>query len=80
VRELNRTMLPIPDIQPPGLTTYDARDPDTHYRKVEPLRPPKATPNVLIVLIDEIDVDKDAENVDHFIKPEDRLAVAMALQ
>jgi len=28
----------------------------------------------------EIDVDKAAENVDHFIKPEERLAVAMALQ
>jgi len=28
----------------------------------------------------EIDVDKDAEDVDHFIKPEERFAVAMALQ
>jgi hypothetical protein len=28
----------------------------------------------------EIDVDKDAENLDRFIKPEERLAVAMALQ
>jgi arylsulfatase A-like enzyme len=28
----------------------------------------------------EIDVDKDAEDLDHFIKPEERLAVAMAIQ
>jgi arylsulfatase len=27
----------------------------------------------------EIDVDKDAEDVDHYIKPEERLAVAMGL-
>jgi hypothetical protein len=28
----------------------------------------------------EIDVDKDSENVDHFIRPEERLALAMAIQ
>ena len=28
----------------------------------------------------EIDVDKAAEDIDHFIKPEERLAVAMAMQ
>jgi arylsulfatase A-like enzyme len=53
-RELNRAMLPVPDIQPPGLTTYDARNPETHYRKIEPLRPPKGAPNVLIVLLDDV--------------------------
>ena len=26
-----RTMLPIPDRPAPGLTTYDAKDPDTAY-------------------------------------------------
>ena len=33
-----RTMLPIPDRPAPGLTTYDAKDPDTAYPPIEPLR------------------------------------------
>lgn len=48
-----RTMLPIPDRPAPGLTTYDAKDPDTAYPPIEPLQPPKGAPNVLIVLIDD---------------------------
>ena len=35
-----RTSLPNPDIPPPGLTTYDAKDPDTTYPPIVPLRPP----------------------------------------
>jgi arylsulfatase len=31
-----RTMLPIPDRPSPGLTTYDAKDPDTSYPPIEP--------------------------------------------
>ncbi len=27
----SRSMLPIPDRPPAGLTTYDAKDPDTRY-------------------------------------------------
>lgn len=49
-----RTMLPIPDRPAPGLTTYDAKDPDTAYPPIEPLRPPEGAPNVLIVLIDDV--------------------------
>ncbi|GAA3861923.1 arylsulfatase AtsD [Leifsonia kafniensis] len=48
-----RTMLPIPDLPKPGLTTYDAKDPDTSYPQIEPLLPPEGAPNVLIVLIDD---------------------------
>ncbi len=36
-----------------GLTTYDARDPDTKYPPIRELRPPQGAPNVLIVLIDD---------------------------
>ncbi len=50
----SRTVLPIPDIQPVGLTTYDARDPDTHYPPIKPLRPPAGAPNVLVVLLDDV--------------------------
>ena len=49
-----RTMLPIPDRPAPGLTTYDAKDPDTAFPPIEPLLPPEGAPNVLIVLVDDV--------------------------
>ena len=52
--KIQRQVLPIPDRQHVGLTTYDAKDPDTKYPPIEPLRPPKGAPNVLIVLIDDV--------------------------
>ncbi len=48
-----RTSLPIPDIRPVGLTTYDAKDPDTKYPPIREVRPPKGAPNVLVILIDD---------------------------
>src|SRR5438270_8596480 len=50
---IQREVLPIPDRKPVGLTTYDAKDPDTSYPPITPLRPPAGAPNVLIVLIDD---------------------------
>jgi arylsulfatase A-like enzyme len=49
-----RTILPIPDRQHIGLTTYDAKDPNSKFPPIEPLRPPKGAPNVLIVLLDDV--------------------------
>lgn len=49
-----RAHLPIPDIVRYGLTTYDAKDPDTKYPPIELLRPPEGAPNVLIVLLDDV--------------------------
>ena len=49
-----RDVLPIPDITPVGLTTYDAKDPATSFPPIEPLRPPEGAPNVLIVLLDDV--------------------------
>ena len=37
-----RTMLPIPDRPSLGLTTYDAKGPDSSYPPIEPLLPPKS--------------------------------------
>ncbi|HME82678.1 MAG TPA: arylsulfatase [Candidatus Eremiobacteraceae bacterium] len=51
--DLQREILPIPDPQYVGITTYDAKDPDTKFPPIEPLRPPKGAPNVLIILIDD---------------------------
>ena len=50
----SRSMLPIPDRPAPGLTTYDAKDPDTAYPPIEPLLPPEGAPNVLVVLLDDV--------------------------
>jgi len=47
-------MLPIPDRPVPGLTTYDAKDPDTAFAPIEPLLPPAGAPNVLVVLLDDV--------------------------
>ena len=49
----SRAMLPIPDVPAPGLTTYDAKDPDTSYPPIQPLLPPAGAPNVLVILIDD---------------------------
>jgi arylsulfatase len=51
---ISREVLPIPDISPPSLTTYDAKDPDTRYAAIEPLRPPTGAPNVVLALIDDV--------------------------
>jgi arylsulfatase len=49
-----RETLPIPDPQQVGLTTYDAKDPNTKYPPITMLRPPAGAPNVLIVMIDDV--------------------------
>ena len=51
---IQRSILPIPDKQYVGVTTYDAKDPDTKFPPITPLRPPKGAPNVLIVLLDDV--------------------------
>ena len=52
--KLPRHILPIPDAKHVGLTTYDAKDPNTKYPPIVPLRPPVGAPNVLIVLLDDV--------------------------
>ena len=49
-----RTKIPIPDRPSPGLTTYDAKDPDTAFPPIEPLLPPEGAPNVVIILLDDV--------------------------
>jgi len=51
--KIQRNVLPIPDQPHVGLTTYDAKDPDTKYPPIRELRPPKGAPNVLIILLDD---------------------------
>lgn len=49
-----RTNLPIPDPDYTGLVTYDARDPESHFPPIEPLRPPAGAPNVLLIMLDDL--------------------------
>lgn len=44
----------MPDRPHVGLTTFDAKDPDTSFPPIEPLRPPEGAPNVLVVLLDDV--------------------------
>jgi arylsulfatase len=53
-RPIQRDVLPIPDQPYEGLITYDAKDPDTSFPPIEPLRPPSGAPNVLVVLLDDV--------------------------
>jgi arylsulfatase A-like enzyme len=52
--DVPREVLPIPDVTPVGLTTFDAKDPDTAFPPIQPLRPPEGGPNVLVILIDDV--------------------------
>ncbi len=53
-KSARRDVLPVPDRPPAGLVTYDAKDPDTAFAPIEPLRPPRSAPNVLVVLLDDV--------------------------
>jgi len=52
--QIARTVLPIPDVVHVGLTTYDAKDPDTSYPPIRDIRPPDGAPNVVVILIDDV--------------------------
>ena len=76
-----RTMLPIPDRPSPGLTTYDAKDPDTAFPPIEPLVPPVGAPNVLIILLDDVGFGAASTFGGPCRTPTaDRLAVGAAVQ
>jgi arylsulfatase A-like enzyme len=53
-QESQREVLPIPDRPYTGLVTYDAKDPDTSFPPIKPLRPPEGAPNVLVILLDDV--------------------------
>ncbi len=48
-----RTILPVPDQEQHGLTTYDAKDPDTRFPPIQTIEPPEGAPNVVFILIDD---------------------------
>jgi arylsulfatase len=48
-----RAVLPIPKQAYNGLIKFDAKDPESKFPPIEPLRPPAGAPNVLIILLDD---------------------------
>jgi arylsulfatase len=53
VTDISRSNLPIPHRPHVGLTTYDAKDPDTSFPPIDTLRPPEGAPNVVVIMIDD---------------------------
>lgn len=51
--DASRIVLPIPDRPHTEVVHFDAKDPDSRYPAIEPLRPPEGAPNILIILIDD---------------------------
>ena len=51
--DAQRSILPIPEVKHVGLTTYDAKDPDTKFPPIRDVRPPQGAPNVIVILIDD---------------------------
>lgn len=52
--DIQRQILPIPDIPRAGPVAYDAKDPDVSFPPIQPLLPPQGAPNVLIIMLDDV--------------------------
>jgi arylsulfatase A-like enzyme len=50
----SRAILPVPHQTHIGLTTYDAKDPDTKYPPIHDIHPPEGAPNVVVILLDDV--------------------------
>ncbi len=86
---LPRSVLPVPDQPYTGPVTYDAKDPDSAFPPIRPLRAPagaglrydpaasRFTGRIQWV---QIDLGKDAADADHLITADERLRVAMYRQ
>jgi hypothetical protein len=64
-----RSVLPIPDIPPNSLTTFDAKDPDTKYPPIRPISPPDGAPNVMVILIDDAGYGSSSPSADRARPP-----------
>ena len=52
--DIDRRSLPIPDAPFTGTLPFDAKDPNSSFPPIEPLRPPTGAPNVLLILLDDV--------------------------
>jgi arylsulfatase A-like enzyme len=51
---IERSILPIHDKPYSGPLYYDAKDPEAKFEPIQPIRPPKDAPNIMIILIDDV--------------------------
>jgi hypothetical protein len=51
---IQRSVLPVPDQPYKGTIVYDAKNPDAKFPPIQPIRPPKEAPNVLLILLDDV--------------------------
>ena len=51
---IDRSVLPMPNTVHPDLVVYDAKSPDAVFPAIPQVRPPEGSPNVLIVLLDDV--------------------------
>jgi hypothetical protein len=51
---IQRAILSIPDRKQIGLTTHDAKDPETRFPPITALHPPAGASNVLLILFDDV--------------------------
>jgi len=49
-----RSVLPIPDQPYKGLIVFDAKSLDAKFPPIQPIRPPKEAPNILLILLDDV--------------------------
>lgn len=61
-----RSVLPIPDRPYAGLATYDAKDPDTSFAPIEPLRPSVGGARVEQLIRDFSDLPREGDTVFDF--------------
>ncbi|MFC9243108.1 arylsulfatase [Streptomyces sp. NPDC057136] len=52
--DIQRQLLPIPDVPHSGPVTYDAKDPDTSFEPIRQLRPPEGAPNIMLIMLDDV--------------------------
>ena len=52
---VERSILPIPDQPQFGLTTYDAKDPDTKYPPIKEIR--TDAPDIVYMILDDVGLD-----------------------
>lgn len=50
----SREILPIPDDPTPPVRTFEAKDPETNFPVMQPIRPPKGAPNVVVCMLDDV--------------------------
>jgi hypothetical protein len=72
-----RTVLPIPDLPYVATVVYDAKEPDSSFPALAPLRPPSGAPNVLFILLDDVGFGASRRNGGERCRPHPRIGLSL---